>query len=120
MDCPSSDSLMDSSLAMPSSLLTWWWRNLPANDAGALPLKGGDGVVERNLSLRLARDDDDPFNDDVAPPPDAAVMTPCGGESLLLLTLPRHEKAPLLLLLLWLQCQAANSSVTKQKHEENL
>ena len=43
------------------------------------------------------------------------VANACGGESPLLLTLPRQEKAPLLLLvLLWLLCQAANSIFEKK------
>ena len=101
---PSSDSLMDSSLTIPSS----WpdgWNLIPENEAGALPANtsGGDGVVERNLPLRFAVDAED----------DAAAW---GGESLLLLTLPRHEKAPLLLLLLWLLCQAASSVNKRQKN----
>jgi len=69
-------------------------------------------VAERNFNLR-------PTPDDPAAIAEALVAarlatdpaTACGGESPLLLTLPRHEKAPLLLLvLLWLLCQAANSS----------
>jgi hypothetical protein len=104
---PSSDSLMDSSLTIPSS----WpdgWNLIPEKEAGALPANtsGGDGVVERNLPLRFAVDADD----------DAAAW---GGESLLLLTLPRHEKAPLLLLLLWLLCQAASSVNKRQKIYSN-
>jgi hypothetical protein len=71
---------------------------LPEKLAGALPLiKGGDGVAERNFSLRPVPTGRtrpaapvEPDDDDEA----------CGGESLLLDTLPRHEKAPLLLLLL--------------------
>lgn len=79
---------------------------LPEKLAGALPLiKGGDGVAERNLSLRPAPDG---ITRPAVPVPDEA----CGGESLLLETLPRQEKAPLLLLvLLWLLCQAARSVV---------
>lgn len=96
-DWVSSDSLMDSSLTIPSSPDVVWYLCSSAKEAGALPANtsGGDGVVERHLALRLA--------------PDEVEAAACGGESPLLLTLPRQEKAPLLLLLLWLLCQAASS-----------
>ena len=71
---------------------------LPEKEAGALPISGGDGVPERNFNLR--------------PEVGMRMVDPeqeaCGGESPL--ALPAHEKAPLLLLLLTLLCQAANSA----------
>ena len=57
---------------------------------------GGEGVAERNLSLRPRT----PEGATLTPVFGAATAAPCGGESPLLLTLPRHEKAPLLLLVL--------------------
>lgn len=74
---------------------------LPEKEAGALPMSGGDGVPERNFNLRP----------DVGMRVDPEVEEEaCGGESPL--ALPPHEKAPLLLLLLTLLCQAANSVFT--------
>ena len=81
---------------------------LPEKEAGALPLSGGDGVVERNLSLRPVAT----TRSSLAAAEAAAEA--CGGESPLLLALPPHEKAPLLLLLLWLLCQAANSAMATE------
>ena len=77
---------------------------LPEKEAGALPMSGGDGVPERNFNLRP----------EVGMRVDPEVEEEaCGGESPL--ALPPHEKAPLLLLLLTLLCQAASSASTFEK-----
>jgi hypothetical protein len=72
-------------------------------------------VAERHFNLRPTPDDPAAIAEALVAArlaTDPEPTTACGGESPLLLTLPRHEKAPLLLLvLLWLLCQAANSEI---------